>query len=346
MVRLLNERTRLDVGERHGRLPRYCMYGVTIESEIELPSESNSGPEAGSGPCDLYVRNSLTPLKSVEGIRWSAKRSSSELRVYDVYNGLLLCVAEDIRIHIPYQGKTVTVDALESQRSEVALYLTGTVLALYFMLRGAIPLHAAGVELGGKTVGIMAPSGTGKSTLLWYLQNRGARFISDDILPIHIVDGQPFLEPSGSLHSRLWGETLRAFFMDFTNSQRIIPHIDKYWVPVRQESRLATRKKLDVLVSLQPENGMRDHKPVARRERFGRLPLLIENTHSIWAAPESVYRELLPTFVALASGTPLYSIGYVKRMASLPWISKLIMEVLAGDGTRKLPHKAFSSQSL
>lgn len=47
-------------------------------------------------------------------------------------------------------------------------------------------IHAAAVELDGKTAIIAAPSGTGKSTTTWGLLHEGFRYLSDELAPIDL----------------------------------------------------------------------------------------------------------------------------------------------------------------
>jgi len=47
-------------------------------------------------------------------------------------------------------------------------------------------LHAAALELGGKAVLLVAPSGGGKSTLAWGLLHHGFRYLSDELAPVNL----------------------------------------------------------------------------------------------------------------------------------------------------------------
>ena len=63
----------------------------------------------------------------------------------------------------------------------------GTLSALQLYLRGSLVMHASAVEVGGQVIAVTGHSGMGKSTLSALLCARGARLISDDVLPVELA---------------------------------------------------------------------------------------------------------------------------------------------------------------
>jgi hypothetical protein len=48
-------------------------------------------------------------------------------------------------------------------------------------------VHSAVLELGGRAVLLVAPSGTGKSTTTWALSHHGFRYVTDELAPIDMA---------------------------------------------------------------------------------------------------------------------------------------------------------------
>lgn len=74
-------------------------------------------------------------------------------------------------------------------------YLIGQVLPLASVLNGHEPLHASAVEIDGNAVAFAGPSGRGKTSLGLNLVLRGARFLTDDVAAMTLVDGNPMVNP-------------------------------------------------------------------------------------------------------------------------------------------------------
>lgn len=88
--------------------------------------------------------------------------------------------------------RSVLVDVAPSfEDGLVPILLSGSVLAALLVLQGECVLHASGVHLDGWTLGILAGSGQGKSTLAALFCSVGAELVSDDLLRVEISNGRP-----------------------------------------------------------------------------------------------------------------------------------------------------------
>jgi hypothetical protein len=67
--------------------------------------------------------------------------------------------------------------------------LFAQVVPLAATLQGLELLHASAVEHSGRALGLIAASGTGKSSIAAHLVSRGARYVADDVLALESAQG-------------------------------------------------------------------------------------------------------------------------------------------------------------
>jgi len=77
----------------------------------------------------------------------------------------------------------------------VRLYILGTILTVLLYQRGMLVLHGSAVRIGDRAIGVIAPSGTGKSSTAAALYNRGYKLLSDDAIALEFRDGQYYVHP-------------------------------------------------------------------------------------------------------------------------------------------------------
>jgi hypothetical protein len=65
-------------------------------------------------------------------------------------------------------------------------FLVGRCLPLAAMLQGYEVFHAGAVEIDGCVIGLLGPSGAGKTSLTLRLALQGARFFTDDVLTVEV----------------------------------------------------------------------------------------------------------------------------------------------------------------
>jgi len=96
---------------------------------------------------------------------------------------------------------------LHLQRPEHAAYveplLLGMILATWLERRGRVTLHGSAVAFDGQAVGLLGPGGTGKSNMALALAERGAEWLTDDLLAVAV--DPPEVLPSFP-QARLWSE--------------------------------------------------------------------------------------------------------------------------------------------
>ncbi len=159
----------------------YAVFGGVLASSFEFPElRACAGPadwalaEAGQEPPplgELLGEHPVTPACTA--------------RLFRTSEGLALTYDDTGRFDVPATG-----DAIRWQRGpapdEAAMRVDvlGRALALAMHQRGALALHASGVAFPGGAIALVAPSGTGKSTLGFALVRAGGKLLSDDTLPV------------------------------------------------------------------------------------------------------------------------------------------------------------------
>jgi hypothetical protein len=87
--------------------------------------------------------------------------------------------------------------------------LAAQTLPLISTLRGHEVLHAAGVVIGDRLIGIVAASGAGKSATACNVIAQGGRFFADDVLALEVADGRVHAHP-GTRLLNLYARDLEA----------------------------------------------------------------------------------------------------------------------------------------
>ena len=74
-------------------------------------------------------------------------------------------------------------------------FLVGRCLPLAAMLHGYEVFHAGAVEVDGGVIAVIGPSGSGKTSLTLRMALQGARFFTDDVLTVEVLDDRLLAHP-------------------------------------------------------------------------------------------------------------------------------------------------------
>jgi hypothetical protein len=157
----------------------YTLFGLTLDSEIELPELPSS-----NGLPDVTIRRCSVPKTD----RHSA---IDDQYVFSAGFGAFRITG----------GKQILVDETASLAPEcLRLLLLGVVMAQLLQQRGWLTLHSSGVEVAGNAVLFLGPVGAGKSTTAAAFHSRGYTLVTDDVAPVWAERGVCRVQPG---HSRL-----------------------------------------------------------------------------------------------------------------------------------------------
>jgi hypothetical protein len=294
--------------------------GFDVESAIPLPCD----PECRSGdPADT-----LAPLQIRRGTL-STYRQEAATRLggggvesYEVGDGILLSAGDCLRLHISRDGKTVTVDAPDAALRIAGTYVVGPALAFCTLLQGDVPLHAAGAEIEGKRIGLLAPSGTGKTTTLWALLDSGALFANDDMIPVRRGARSTTATASVSLYPK--ADAVRA--AEGTGAEEVLPGSGKYWYPLSPACRAPGSRPLSCLFVLQP--GEADGEQAVRFDEAdgsAAIRLVLKNLFAPRTTAALIGADrLLDAAAVVARTVPVVAVRYPRRLDILPTLAAAI----------------------
>lgn len=217
----------------------YQVFGLRVRSELALPELFPSDRDAEP---DVTIRTgTVSPPDTREpGLH--------------VQNGALVLVVPQVARFRIEQGAAITVEPdTNVPDRNVRVYLLGSALGAILHQRGLLPLHANAVEVDGKAVAFMAPSGGGKSTLAAWFHDHGHRVIADDVCVVGFdEDGDPYAAP-GLPRLRLWAEALELMGREAATYRRSYvgpDQVDKFDVPIDRAGAAHSHVRLAALYLL------------------------------------------------------------------------------------------------
>jgi hypothetical protein len=118
-------------------------------------------------------------------------------------------------------------------RASLELYLNGSVYGAILHQRGILPLHGSSFAWHGSGIMLCGESGAGKSSLTAAFCMAGAEFLTDDVTPIVICDGKPFILPLSDC-IKLWKDSLLQLNREKSGLTAICPGQEKYYFPMEK----------------------------------------------------------------------------------------------------------------
>ena len=203
----MTQRTNAAPADAPTRTHLYAAFDCVVESDLPLPLLSAA---EGGEPC-LRVRRGDTACRSAApGEPVSDLRDAAGGLVYRVerHGGQYLWRYPDLgEFTIAADGSTVLWDAADAQAPDMAAALAGPVIGFALQLQGRTSLHGSAVVVDGHAIGLIAPSGHGKSTLAAALLDRGAALLTDDVLMLR-AGGDAVRALPGPSCMKLWPDAL------------------------------------------------------------------------------------------------------------------------------------------
>jgi hypothetical protein len=309
---------------------RYSVFGGCLSSELELPELAASGSEVSSWTLELAASDAIPTHGALIGGVSDQPCSVQLLRLEPT--GFVLThsctgvfavegrAGERIR-YAPRDGA-----APDLVRGDVL----GRVLALAMHIDGHLSLHASAVTLSQGAVAFLGPKGFGKSTLAAGLVRGGARFLTDDSLPV-VVRDRVFVEP-GVQSLRLRGDSA-GHLLDPQADVRT--GIDgKLIAGPLASARIATGPSPLVALYVLTPVVAAPQGAAATRQRVSSWRAAMELVrHSkigaLLGGPEA--RLILERATSIASAVPLYALEISRDLDRLPEVVRQIVDWHGAD---------------
>ena len=201
---------------------RYTLFGLTIESEPQLPEliVSEATP-------DVQVRFGETPAELNEvkgrGVLFQAAPGEFLLRIPNI-----------ARLYIT-QGKKITIEMHEGvDESEMRPFLLGPAIGALLWQRETMVFHGSVIKFGDEAWIISGNSGAGKSSLAGAAFKAGLQVATDDTVALDIHQGQAQVWP-GYPYIKLWADVVEQLRLQETVSGPVREAMQKYYHPLGEQ---------------------------------------------------------------------------------------------------------------
>jgi hypothetical protein len=210
---------------------------------------------------------------------------------------------------------------------EAALYLLGPVIGFMLRLRGVTCLHASAVLAEGCALALTGPSGAGKSTLAASFACAGYPVLTDDILPLALVDGT-VLTRSGYSRLRLHPETFKNMPGLPDDLPPIAPGWDKCFLnlaspdyPVHRE-QAPLRAVYVIDWTANPGRG----PSITHIPGTAAVPLLAANTYRSDLLNSTLREQEFHFLSTLAAAVPIKRLRPTKNISAIPALRQMLLE--------------------
>lgn len=312
-------------------MPLYSINEFTVESDITLFCDTTS---------QSVLREDRVLLRraSLADVPCMLRKMRRHL-VYDVGDGFLIEPKGNVALHVDLKGKTITLDCPDERLPVAIAWAIHAGLGAATLAHGGLPLHGAGLMVDGRYIGLMAKSGTGKSTLSWHLLQNGFRFGNDDLIPIRWGERAVTAFPSVSLYPKLGRDAVDRHGLDVA---ALLPADygsgqEEYYVRLPREKRALEPQPLSAVFVLRPVASGNEGSVVEPNEVVPRLldvraaaKALHVNMHAVWLIDKWMdHGNLSRLCREVAECVPVYELNYVRSFAILPRLEAVIRELAA-----------------
>jgi hypothetical protein len=246
--------------------PQYHLYGLNIESEIDLPEAL---PNLEVANVDATIRfGNVDPNGLVVGERLGPFHWASP--------GAMWFHIPEVARYLVTRGSEIIIDPENGvDESSIRVFLLGSALGSMLLQRRLLVLHGNAIRIGDGCLICVGPSEVGKSTLAGEFMRRGYPILSDDVVPI---DDKGLAFP-GIPQIKLTEDAADRLDIKTEGLRAIMPNDPKFAVPLSAEQFCSTPVPVGWVYVLSPRQQDKVH--ISSLQGMKRLPALRENTYRL-----------------------------------------------------------------
>ena len=202
----------------------YRAYGLWVRSPIPLPFVPAPVPPACEPEVTVRVGATAKALRAPADERdlWEAAPGAFLMNV----PGVVRCLVTG--------GHDILVEPHGDSDHDVSIFLTGLMFSALLQQRGVITFHASAIETDSGAVLFVGRSGSGKSSLLAALVERGYPMLADDVAGVVLDAGGHPMALSAFPQMRLWADVLDKLGWRNRTRGKVREALEKYLVPVER----------------------------------------------------------------------------------------------------------------
>lgn len=294
------------------RLHGYRVYGIAVESDVQLGSLEASGPGGPAASVTLRVESDDFFCARREGLTfdprdWLQHAALADGALYLRCEDLLECVVAAGGRHIAWRRLG------EPEPVSFEAHLLNFALGAALLQQGEEPLHATVVDLGDRTIGLLGDSGAGKSTLAAFLIARGGTLVTDDMLRVTFAADTVLAQP-GPDRLKLFAETARRLLPDAVSRGHFNPLSGKLMLqPVAPAGRAPIARPLAALFRL----GEAPEVSVTRLRGAELVKAILASTMNTRLQTPARLARQFSFAERLARALPVYEMGYPRAYSVL-----------------------------
>lgn len=300
----------------------YKIYGLIIESEIELPEaieiiKKDENTETIN--IDVIVRYDKMTTEIKDKINNGIYAGNNENEFWFMIDGVAIFRICD--------GKKIFIECKGGSKQDIKTFLLGSAFGTLLIQRNIVAIHGGTIVVNDKGLIITGDMGTGKSTLTLAFGVQGYKFLADDVSAISMNLNGKFIVNPAYPQQKLCRDAAIKLGLNIKDFVRIDEGRDKFAIP-SQDNFMNNSKELCYIaeVTVRENESMDDYK-VTIEEIVGveKLNLLIKNIYRVEIATIiGIKSEYFNNIVSIAKQIKYYKIIRPKNSFTVNEQIKLI----------------------